>query len=91
MNVSPEEPKHRRPSTCQANRSFALSFNMQQAPAGTGGLTSAGHAEFTLKEGAEPIRASNIERLNIDEIETKWVGSHDYLEGIGSKADLQHN
>jgi hypothetical protein len=44
---------------------FRVEFNLQQAPAGYGGLTPAGHAEFTLKEGAPAIKAQNIEPLQL--------------------------
>jgi hypothetical protein len=39
---------------------FRVEFNLSQAPAGYGGLTEAGHAEFTLREGAQQIQANKI-------------------------------
>ena len=43
---------------------FRVEFNLQQAPAGYGGLTKNGHVEFTLREGAQPIQANKIVPLN---------------------------
>jgi RHS repeat-associated protein len=43
---------------------FRVEFNMKQAPAGYGGLTEGGHAEFTLREGAQPITANKIVPLS---------------------------
>jgi RHS repeat-associated protein len=39
---------------------FRAEFDLRQAPAGYGGLTNAGRAEFTLKEGAKPIKVNQI-------------------------------
>jgi hypothetical protein len=39
---------------------FRVEFNLQQAPAGYGGLADGGGAEFTLREGAKPIPATEI-------------------------------
>jgi RHS repeat-associated protein len=39
---------------------FRVEFDIKQAPAGYGGLTEGGHAEFTLREGAQPITANKI-------------------------------
>jgi RHS repeat-associated protein len=41
-----------------------VQFNLADAPAGSGSLTGKGHVEFTLKEGAEPIRATRIDLLD---------------------------
>lgn len=42
---------------------YRVEFNLSQAPAGYGGLTEAGRAEFTLREGAGPIQADRIVSL----------------------------
>jgi RHS repeat-associated protein len=43
---------------------FRVEFRLQQAPAGYGGLASGGGAEFTLREGADPIRVELMAPLN---------------------------
>jgi hypothetical protein len=43
---------------------FRVEFNLNQARAGYGGLTEGGHAEFTLREGAQPIRSDRMLRLD---------------------------
>ena len=42
---------------------FRVEFNIKQAPAGYGGLTEGGAVEFTLREGAQPIRPDKMIRL----------------------------
>jgi RHS repeat-associated protein len=41
-----------------------VEFSMDHAPAGSGRLTDHGHVEFTLRDGAEPIRANKLTLLN---------------------------
>jgi RHS repeat-associated protein len=43
---------------------FRVEFNIKQAPAGYGGLTEGGAAEFTLREGAQPIQANKVVPLS---------------------------
>ena len=47
---------------------YRVEFNLNQAPAGYGGLTEAKRAEFTLREGAQPIKAERIVPLDDAEL-----------------------
>ena len=47
---------------------YRVEFNLNQAPAGYGGLTEANRAEFTLREGAQPIKAERIVALDDAEL-----------------------
>jgi RHS repeat-associated protein len=56
---------------------FRVEFDIKQAPAGYGGLTDAGHAEFTLREGAQPITANKIVPLtDTSPFELELVSPH---------------
>jgi RHS repeat-associated protein len=48
----------------QSKPEFRVEFDIRQAPAGYGGLTEGGHAEFTLREGAQSIQANKMTPLS---------------------------
>jgi hypothetical protein len=47
---------------------FRVEFRLNQAPAGYGGLTEGGAAEFTLREGAQAIKVDRMLRLENAEL-----------------------
>ena len=55
-----------------------VEFSMDHAPAGSGRLTDHGRVEFTLREGAEPIRANKLTLLNdaAPELEQDMASRH---------------
>ena len=55
-----------------------VEFSMDHAPAGSGHLTDHGRVEFTLREGAEPIRANKLTLLNdaAPEVELDMASRH---------------
>ena len=55
---------------------YRVEFDLSRAPAGYGGLTEARHAEFTLREGFEPIQANKIVRLTDAPLELELGSKH---------------